>query len=173
MRVDGLPVITPTGLLRWIGKRVKGLDHVAPALARAAKERLAVLEDEASRLPAEPMVTTHGAFRHTQLLVRDDKICVIDLDGIRLSGASFDAAEFLSCLDRISVRRARLRSVVQDMSEVFLTAVERNPAFNPNWLAWYRAAANVKHALSSYVALSPKWKEGATGLIELVGPADG
>jgi hypothetical protein len=167
LTVDGLPIVTPTGLLRWIGKRVRGLHHVAPSLAQSAERRLSFLQAEADRLPPELMVTTHGAFRHTQILVCGDKLGVIDLDGIRLSGANFDAAEFLSCLDRISVRRARLRSLVQDMAEVFLTALERNAGFDPRWIAWYRAAANVKHALSSYVALSPRWKEGANGLLDL------
>jgi hypothetical protein len=168
LAVDGLDTFPPTEILRWTAGKLKGLHLVDPAIAQAAEQRLSALQEEANRLPAEPLVVAHGAFRHLQMLGRGDRLGVIDFDELRLAGQSADAGEFLSCLDRTAVRRPGLKPVVEEMAEVFLSVLDRQDGFDPRWIAWYRAAANLKNALRAFVDLSPRSDTSADGFMTLV-----
>lgn len=165
--VEGLPCVTPAQSLRWLGRKAKGLCHVAPDIADSIEAQLLRLEEKARRLPPEPMVLAHGAFRHAQMLVCGDKVGVVDLDGLRLSGASADAGEFLANLDKIAVRRSRLRPVVGEMVEAFIAGLGGHPYLDRRWLAWHRSAGLVKCALRSLLSLSVKGKEVAEDLLTL------
>ncbi len=157
VELSGLQTITPHALLESLRRSMKSIASVSPVLAHSIELQLHALELEASSLPPEPLVPAHGAFRHTQMLVCGDKVGLVDWDGLRLSGASADAGEFLSCLDRMALRRPRLRSVLRHSEEVFAAAL--NGSLDSRWLRWYRAVENVKWALRSFVSLAAKGGE--------------
>ncbi len=167
--IDGLPVVDPPKLLTKLRLKTACLRRVERTLASSIEAMLDRLQAAAERLPAEEMVLSHGAFRHTQILLSGDRLGLIDLDDVRLSGKSSDAGEFLAALDRLAVRRPRLRPVAQEVAGAFLAALHGSLALDLRWLAWYRALADVKNGAHSLFALSPRWPERAEGLIRLAG----
>lgn len=165
IEVDALPAITPHALLRRFEASMEGMAEVDPEAARLVTRCLHTLEEEASRLPDEPMVTTHGAYRHDQILIRGDQQAVLDLDTLCRSGASADAGNFLSYLDVTALRRRHMRPVIEAGAPAFEEAALRLPSVSSEWLAWYRSAGHVKKALRSYLSLDKKWPEMAEGLL--------
>ena len=144
---------------------MEGLADVDPEAAGLVTRCLRTLEEQASRLPDEPMVTTHGAYRHDQILVRGERQAVLDLDTLCRSGASADAGNFLSYLDVTALRRRHLRPVIEDCAPAFEEEALRLPSVSSEWLAWYRSAGHVKKALRSYLSLDRRWPEMAEGLL--------
>ena len=155
--VSGLPAVPPKALLQRFEHSMEGLPLVDPAAAELIIACLRTLEEQASRLPPEPMVTTHGAYRHDQILIRGKRQVVLDLDTLCLSGASADAGNFLSYLDVTAERRRRQRTVIEECAPSFEERALRLPSVSPEWLAWYRAAGHVKKAVRSYLSLDAKW----------------
>src|SRR6266487_5937803 len=145
--------------LEWLSRRVKRIASVAPTLAHSIEVQLGDLELEATRLPPEPLVPTHGAFRHTQMLACGDRVGLVDWDGLRLSGASADAGEFLSCLDKMALQGPQKRSALHHLEEVFVTTLERHGSVDARWLRWHRAMENVKWGLRSFMSLAAKGGE--------------
>jgi hypothetical protein len=165
--LHGLRVEAPTDLVGSFRRSSSGIAIVAPDFGRRVSESLAALETTARKLPSEPLVTAHGAFRHDQLLEAFGRLIVLDLDTICLSGASADAGNFLGYLDLTAIRRPRLSDIIQDCASAFFRAVQREGFANEQWIAWYRAAAHVKKALRAFFSLEPAWPETTAQLFEL------
>ena len=163
--VGGLPAVPPKALLQRFEDSMEGLPLVDPAAAELIIACLRTLEEQASRLPPEPMVTTHGAYRHDQILIRGKRQTVLDLDTLCLSGASADAGNFLSYLDVTAERRRRQRPVIEECAPFFEERALRLPSVSPEWLAWYRAAGHVKKAVRSYLSLDAKWPQMADAFL--------
>jgi hypothetical protein len=161
---DGLPVVTPQTLLEWLDTKRRGVDRVVPELSSRSGTLLQALAARADALPAEPMRIAHGAFRHSQMLACGERLALIDFDGLRLTGASADAAEFLSYLDRQLARRPHREAALREGEEAFTDALA-DLHLDPRWLDWYRAAANVKHALRCFVSLQRRWSETSDHLL--------
>jgi hypothetical protein len=165
--VDGLCSITPTDLIGDLKKGAKALGHVAPTLAQTVQRQLCALEIQARQLPPEKMVLTHGAFRHDQLLLCASKLSILDLDTLCIAGSGADAGNFLGYLDRMVLRRRRLRPNIEECAETFMEALCQQGIAPCKWFAWHRAAANVKNALRSFFSLDTEWPETAEGLLQL------
>ncbi len=154
--VEGLPVMTARALLLYYEKKINRVARVSPELADSIRAQLSCLEAEACRLPTEPMVLCHGAFRHTHVLLCGEKLGLVDLDNLRLSGASADAGDFLAYLDRVALRQPAQRPIIGELETVFVAALRRHRSIDRRWLAWHRSAAHVKWALRSFHSLSSK-----------------
>jgi hypothetical protein len=164
-RLPDLPARGPRALLSALERAAASTAGVAPELAAACRRRLVRLADAAAALEPEPLVPAHGAFRHGQLLLCPQALVVLDLDTLALSGASADAGNFLAYLDFTGLRRPRLRPVLARCREVFLRALPPSAGAGSPWLAWHRAAAQVKIALRSFLSLSPRWPEHVPALL--------
>ncbi len=165
--IDNLPSQTPHQLIANFRSDSAGIEAVAPELAHAVSNALQRLETAAGALAPEPLVPTHGAFRHDQLLHAEGRLIVLDLDTICLSGASADAGNFLGYLDLTAVRRPRLQPIIDDCARAFGEALRASGLTSLEWLAWYRAAAHVKKALRAFFSLEPNWPETTSRLLLL------
>jgi hypothetical protein len=166
-RLNALPSETPAEIVAAFRRAAAGIDAVAPRLARIAANALDLLDDTAHRLPPEPLVPAHGAFRHDQLLETGGRLVVLDLDTICLSGASADAGNFLGYLDLTAHRRPRLQPVIDDCANTFGETLLAMGFASPQWTSWYRAAAHVKKSLRSFFSLQPQWPETTARMIAL------
>ncbi len=166
-KIEGLPSETPHQLIANFRSDSAGIEAVAPELAHAVSNALQRLETAAGALSPEPLVPTHGAFRHDQLLHAEGRLIVLDLDTICLSGASADAGNFLGYLDLTAVRRPRLQPIIDDCARAFGEALRASGLTSLEWLAWYRAAAHVKKALRAFFSLEPNWPETTSRLLLL------
>jgi len=159
-------VVTPPSLVAKLRRGVALVRSVEPPLADSIEERVVALERSLGALAPEPLVPTHGAFRHGQLLLRPDGLVVLDLDTLCRSGASADAGNFVAYLDSLALRRPRLASVAERCREAFVATLQGPPDSRAAWLAWYRAASHLKVALRSFLSLSRRWPERAAALLE-------
>lgn len=166
VELEGLPELPPAEVVRDFARGAEGIEQVAPDLGAAVERALRALDEAARRLPPEPLVTTHGAFRHDQLLFAGDELVAMDLDTLCRSGLSADAGNFLGYLDLTVVRRPELEDAVRRCEAVFSAAALRLPGVTPEWLAWYRAAAHVKKALRSFYSLDRRWPHASSLLLE-------
>lgn len=162
--LPGLPVVTPDDLVAKLRDSAVAIRAVAPGLGRAVDERLAALDRALARLAPEPLVPTHGAFRHGQLLLLPETLVVLDLDTLCRSGASADAGNFLAYLDFLALRRPRLRPLVERSQQAFVNALGETTG----WLSWYRAASQLKVALRSFLSLTTRWPAHTEGMLECV-----
>jgi hypothetical protein len=154
--VEGLAVVTPDDILRPLVRGARELEPVGPDAARAVAARLEELARLATELEPEPRVLAHGAFRAGQLLVRDERVVVLDLDSLCAAGAAHDVGCFLAGLDLSATRSPRLRPIAARCETAFLDGID---GVDPRWIAWHRAAACVEHALRRVYALEPQWPE--------------
>jgi hypothetical protein len=160
-QLGGLPVVTPGELVSGLRASATSVCSVAPELGKAVDERLSRLDRAAARLAPEPLVPTHGAFRHGQLLLLPETLVVLDLDTLCRSGASADAGNFLAYLDFLAVRRPRLGALVARSRQAFAGALGETSG----WLSWYRAASHLKVALRSFLSLTLEWPAHTEGML--------
>ena len=128
--------------------------------------RPAVSKSPDPELPPEPVGLAHGAFRAGQLVVRGERVVVLDLDSLCLAGTAMDPGCFLAGLDSTGARNPRLREVLGACEARFLESID---AVDPRWLGWHRAAATVEHALRRAYALEPHWLERTALLLDRAG----
>jgi hypothetical protein len=101
--VDAGAVKTPESLLARAAKAYRRLGEWVPGVAEAAEPVLAALASRAARVPADPVVPSHGGFRPAQVLLdAADHPAFIDFDGFCAAEPAFDVGRF----------RARLREIV-------------------------------------------------------------
>jgi hypothetical protein len=163
-RLAGLPEQPPEALLARFGRDAARVARVEAALAEAVRRRLARLDAAREALAPEPLVPSHGAFRHGQLLLRGESTVVLDFDTLSRSGACADPGNFLAYLELTGLRRPRLRPVLEACREAFLAAL-REP--RSAWLPWYQAVSLVKVTLRSFLSLDPAWPRLAPELLRL------
>lgn len=164
--LEGPPVVTPQEILRPIERGRRQLDPVLPELARAVGARLQELARLAAELAPEPLGLAHGTFRASQLLVRGERIVVLDLDSLCLAGTARDAGTFLGGLDATATRNPELRQLLAACEAAFVQCID---GVDPRWVAWHRAAACVEHGLRRAYALEPGWPARASRLLERAG----
>jgi hypothetical protein len=163
--VAGICRLDPATLVARLERRSARFARVAPSFTRLFADRLAVLATEVDRLEPEPTALTHGAFRHEHVVLSEDQLVILDLDGLALAGASSDAGSFLAYLDVTALRSHALRSVVSECHEAFLSTLERETHVRYDWLAWYRSVAELKWALDAAASLDPQWPELVDALL--------
>jgi hypothetical protein len=169
VEVDGLPTVTARDIVAGLRRKSARIELVEPELAQAIAARLQALEAALAALPPEALVPAHGAFRHSQLLLRGDGLAVLDLDTLCRSGANADAGSFLACLDRLAARRHPYEPVVRECQDAFARAWRRAPAVHEGWLAWHRAAGLVKQAVRTYTSLPARWPQTTAALLRMAG----
>jgi hypothetical protein len=162
--VGPLPTESPYRVLDRLRRGYDEVAAVAPRAARALAGALDRLEHEGRGLPREPLVLSHGAFRHDQFLLHQGHLVLVDHDGLCIAGAGADAGNFLGYLDVLALRRPRLAPVVRDCERTFLAALEEQRV-DVGWLDWHRTAARVKYALRAVFALAPGWPQRVETLV--------
>jgi hypothetical protein len=165
--VRDLPVVTPADVVATLRRKSAAIALVEPELAETFAVRLRALESAIDALPPEPLVPAHGAFRHSQVVVSEGGLVVLDLDTLRRTGANADAGSFLACLDRMAVRREGRAAVARACQEAFASSWRRALHAHEGWLAWHRAAGLVQQALRTYVSLSKRWPQITGSLLRL------
>jgi hypothetical protein len=163
-RLDGLPDDPPEALLLRFASDAQGVARVAPELAGAVRSRIERLDAARSELAPEPLVPSHGAFRHGQLLLRGESTVVLDFDTLARSGASADAGNFLAYLDLTGLRRPRLRPVLEACRGAFAAGL---PEPRSPWLHWFQALSLIKVTLRSFLSLDPAWPRLAPALLRI------
>jgi hypothetical protein len=161
----GLHAVAPRDLVESFRRTTAKISEVVPQLGARVERCLQALERSADRLPAEPMVPTHGAFRLDQLVPCEHRLGVLDLDTLCRSGASADAGNFVAYLEALALRRPRLDGVLAECRKVFLQALATDTPAGSAWLSWYGSASLVKVAFRSFLNLAPGWPETSRALL--------
>jgi hypothetical protein len=170
VEVSGLPTRDSGILLEKLQKDTQTLHELqqtAPGVAEAVTNLVRRLKEEATQLDCERVGLGHGSFRHTHFLLRGRRPVLVDLEGLCLRGASGDAGDFLAYLDWLASRQPQFAPILDECERIFLRGVSTLPALSPRWLAWHRAAAQVKWALRAFASLAPGWVEAAERLLRL------
>jgi hypothetical protein len=168
--VPGLPENLPQTQLKKLQKSIAahgGSNTVLPGAAETMGKLLRGLEESAARLPPEPVRLSHGAFRHTHFLLRNDRPAIIDLDGLCMRGISADAAEFLAYLAWTRCRQASIRLALDECETAFLDGLKQQESLFSPWLAWHRSAALLKWALHSLRAPSAQCEQDTAAVLRL------
>jgi aminoglycoside phosphotransferase (APT) family kinase protein len=123
------------------------VEQLAPALGarfEAVLEVLAALE----RGRAEPApVASHGAFRTDHLLLGDDGLVMIDLDGFCWANPARDVGNFLAYLRWKAMRQPQHAPFIERAARAFLEGYGTVcPGLDEDWLGLYQAAALLKIA---------------------------
>ena len=161
--VEGAPLVTPQEILRPLDRGRRELERALPDVANEVSARLAELAQLARELAPEPVALAHGAFRAGQLLVRGERLVVLDLDSLCVAGVGMDPGCFLAGLDATGVRSPRLRPVLARAEAAFTGRLD---GVDARWVAWHRAAACVEHALRRAYALEPEWPGRLAALLD-------
>jgi hypothetical protein len=165
-KLEGLPRVPPHAVLASLRKRAENIARVEPEFAFTVERELDRLGAEVERREPEPLVPAHAAYRHDQLLLRGNRLAVLDLDGLCLSGTSADAGHFLGFLDMARIRRPRKRDLLAVCEDAFVRGLRSGNDRSLEWLSWYRAAAQIKKAVRSFLSLDSKWRSAAAALDE-------
>jgi aminoglycoside phosphotransferase (APT) family kinase protein len=130
-------------------KDLELLRHVDPDLAKATSELLQRLE--ALALKDEPLVPSHGGYRHKQTVGNDHRLTVIDWDGLSLAHPALDAANFISRLRQEPLRRPGEALEMEQLADVFRhELLSREPGLDPRELALYEALSLMEKTLRSF-----------------------
>lgn len=141
-----LPVELPARHLASAAKQVRLLGTIVPGLAPRLEALLGRLEEG---LPSDDLVSSHGGFHISQLLVSDGELAVVDFDGMCRSPAADDVASYVaSVVDHPD----DLRQAAETL-DVLLDAYGRRPA----GVSWYLAVHLLGHARRPFTRLEPNW----------------
>ena len=141
--VARLQSLTPADVLADLCARVAVMSYARPRL----QERLDRIVRTLSAAPpfAAAAATLHGDLHPKNLFLIGERVCLIDLDGIRRGPAEHDLASWIACmLYRACLRREPLGGVQESARDfVKLYELERAAPIDACALAWYTAAALV------------------------------
>jgi len=86
-----------------------------------------------------PHTTIHGTFKLAQILVRDDRLAMVDFDSVAYGDPVYDLAEFVASVVYLEVRDGVSRQHIEAGIERFLAAYDRRrfTKSNRQRLAWY------------------------------------
>ena len=144
------------------------LVQVAPQLEGAADRFLASLKELAMRVPVDPPVSSHGAFRPDQVLLSDGVVGLVDFDGFCQAEPALDVAEFLSKLRSVSLTVGKGEDDVVDddhlpgllaradqLSDLFLTEYERNRPLSRERVALWEALSLLTRLVDGWAKVKP------------------
>jgi len=151
-----------------LGEDLSELIQVAPQLQGAADRLLASLRDLAVRSPADPPVSSHGAFRPDQVLVSDGEVGFVDFDGLCQAEPAFDVAEFLSKLRSVSLTVGKGEDDVVDdaqlpallaradqLSAIFLAEYERHRPLSRERVSLWEALSLLTRLVDGWAKVKP------------------
>jgi aminoglycoside phosphotransferase (APT) family kinase protein len=140
----------PEGMLRVGPSPLQMLSH-AKAEAHDITQFLPELESEAERTKMAlmrlapgpefslPRTTIHGTFKLAQILVRDDRLAIVDFDSVAYGDPVYDLAEFVASVAYLEVRDGVSRQRIEEGIEQFLAGYDSQMLVQSNRqrLAWY------------------------------------
>ncbi len=159
--------VTPQTILAEFRRKVASVGRVDFLLQSVLTDVLRALESAASTLDPEQLRLSHGAFRHEHLVADGSNLEAIDMDNLRMAGASADAGSFLAFLDVAVVNHPRESVVSEQCADRFVSALADSSIGQPEWVSWYRGAGHLKWALRAFFSLEPNWYEKVLALADL------
>lgn len=169
LSVENVEIFDAADALASIRADIAAIETVEPEIAHKLFRRMRPLEKIVNGNPAEPLALAHSAFRHSHVYRSDaGDLSLLDLDNLRLAGASADAGYFLAYLEYSHLRRRRLRGVLEEAREVFLNAWKQQPGFDVLWLYFYQQVVLMKWTIRSFYSLDENWRRTMTASISRV-----
>lgn len=151
-----------------LGDDLKELTQVAPQLQGAADRFLASLKDLAVRCPADPPVSSHGAFRPDQVLVSSGEIGFVDFDSCRQAEPAFDVGEFLSKLRSVSLTVGKgdddvvddsqlptLLARADQLGDLFLAEYQRHRPLSQERVTLWEALSLLRRLVDGWAKVKP------------------
>jgi hypothetical protein len=144
------------------------LTAAVPRLKGADARFLTSVTEIAARVPADPSVPSHGAFRPDQVLLTQDGIGFIDFDGACQAEPAMDVAEFLGALRSVSLTVAKgdddtvdeaqlpaLLARADELAEMFLTEYERHRPISRDRVAIWEAIGLLTRLADGWAKVKP------------------
>ena len=120
---------------------------VSPSLEARFEEAFAAIACLADGRVEPAAVTSHGAFRTDQLLIKHDRLALIDLDSFCWANPARDIGNFLAYLDWKAIRKPQHAAFIERAKCAFIEGyAEARPRLEAPWLALYRAVSLLKIA---------------------------
>jgi hypothetical protein len=161
-------VVGPSVVLSRSVKRCQQIAERCPALAQKAERLLKEIEEASAYLVDLPMAVSHGDFLPGHVLLRDNRVVVIDWDSFVLADPSRDVARFLLFgVQRLADKRLgsihALDHVATQFLETYLALAR--PEIHKN-LPFYGAALRLQRAKRYIFKQVNRWQEKADALLD-------
>jgi hypothetical protein len=143
-----LPVELPTDHLESAARQVRLLTTITPGLAPRLAAFMERLRDA---VPTDRLVSSHGGFHISQLLMSDGELAVVDFDGMCQAPAADDVASYVASL----VEHADDLQRAAETLDVLVDAYGHRPA----GVHWYLAAHLLGRARRPFTRLQPGWPD--------------
>jgi thiamine kinase-like enzyme len=100
------------------------VSHLLPGFRDRIGKILASLERRKNHLQKQdaPSVPVHGAFRLEQILIKENKLALVDFDALALGDPLADVAEFIASLHYLQLSQGMLYEFLQTAAELFYTS---------------------------------------------------
>jgi hypothetical protein len=140
--------------LAELDEYLPAVQQANPALAERYLAAIAALQD-AGRRPELAPVVSHGALRTDQFLLEDNRLVLIDLDGVCWASPAHDLGNLLAYLDWKALRQPQHAAFIRHAQRAFLAGYRTLRALpDSNWLPLYQAAAMLKIVGRRYSGLT-------------------
>ena len=141
-------------VLRWAGVLAAVRPDLGPRVERLRDRLVAMLLAE-TRMSAP----VHGDFHHTNILVQDDRVAIIDLDEMAFGDPMMDVGRFLASLRIPSLRAFGKASGLEKAGEAFLLEYRARSGADMERARLFEAASLMTAAASSFRIQRPSWAE--------------
>ena len=159
LAIEGVPLVRVDDVLESLNDDLDSIALVARSGAVSLRACLSDLEQlTASRRP-DRAALSHAAFRHSHIYPLGDQLGLLDLDNLCLRDANADPGYFLAYLSFSSLKRPRLRALLQECRQLFLDRWRKAAAYDTGWLAFHTNAVLLKWVIRAFFSLEPKWPE--------------
>lgn len=151
------------GLKKTAGTIRKGL----PAYGDTGDQLVAQLLDEAAMLPPQPYSLVHASFKFSHIFLSDEKISIVDFDGVTMGDPGYDLGRFLARLYRMQVSGKINAEIAQQTATAFCeayNAAARHP-LSQRRIDWYAASHLVISELNR--AVKRTLRDDVDGLLAL------
>lgn len=145
---SGLPVELPAGHLESAAKQVRLLGTIVPRLAPRLRTFVDRLEDA---VPTDDLVSSHGGFHSSQLLLGDGELAVVDFDGMCRAPAADDVASYVAS---VVEHPDDLQQAAETLGILLGTYGRR-----PTGVSWYLAVHLLGRARRPFTRLEANWPE--------------
>ena len=150
------PRLTAESRLAQAAKHAAVVTELLPALAARVEHLLARLEQSA---PDEREgVLSHGDFEAGQLLVRDESLAVLDLDGLCVAAPALDHANYAAHVVHGPDTLGEAHEVLARLADGY--------GATPAGLDWQLAAALVCRSSAPFRRFRDGWPERVEALVE-------
>ncbi len=151
------------GLKKTAGTIRKGL----PAYGDTGDQLVAQLLDEAAMLPLQPNTLVHASFKFSHIFLSDERISIVDFDGVTIGDPGYDLGRFLARLYRMQVSGKISAEIARQTATAFCEAYNA-AATHPlpqRRIDWYAASHLVISELNR--AVKRTLRDDVDGLLAL------